>query len=51
MIFFRLSNALASFEDYINKTLAKKYDIFIIVYLYNILIYTKEESQAHANAI
>ena len=39
---FGLSNALASFQDYINKILAKKINIFIIVYLDNIFIYTKD---------
>ena len=39
---YRLSNALASFQGYINKILAKKLDIFIIVYLNDILIYTED---------
>ena len=38
VILFGLFNALTSFQDYINKILAEKLDIFIIVYLYNILI-------------
>ena len=37
---FGLSNAPASFQEYINKILAKNLDIFVIVYLDNILIYT-----------
>ena len=48
---FGLSNAPASFEDYINKILAKKLDIFVIVYFDDIFIYTKDPGQAHANAI
>lgn len=36
---FELSNALASFQRYINKILAEKLDIFVIVYLHDILIY------------
>ena len=48
---FRLSNAPASFQCYINKILAKKLDIFIIVYLDDILFYTKDTSQAHVNAV
>ena len=40
-----LSNAPASFQGYINKILAKKLDVFVIVYPDNILIYTKDESQ------
>ena len=48
---FGLSNARASFQSYINKILAKKLDIFIIVYLDDMLIYTKDPSQAHVNAV
>ena len=48
---FRLINALASFQDYINKILAKKLDVFIIVYLNDILFYIKDESQGHVQAI
>ena len=39
---FGLSHASASFQDYINKILAEKLDIFVIVYLDNILIYTED---------
>lgn len=39
---FGLFNTPASFHDYINKILAKKLNIFIIVYQDNILIYIKE---------
>ncbi len=35
---FSLSNAPASFQDYINKIFAKKLDIFVMVYLDDILI-------------
>ena len=38
---FGLSNAPASLQGYINKILAKKLNICIIVYLDDILIYTK----------
>ena len=48
---FELSNAPASLQGYINKILAKKLDIFGILYLDDILIYTKDLSQAHVNAI
>ena len=44
---FGLSNAPASFQGYINKILAEKLDIFVIVYLDNILIYTKDPGQGH----
>ena len=42
VILFELSNALASFQDYINKILAEKLDVFVIIYLDNILIYTEK---------
>ena len=48
---FRLSNPPVSFQGYINKILAKKLDDFIIVYLDNILIYTKDEGQGHVEAV
>ena len=48
---FGLSNIPASFQGYINKILAKKLDVFVIVYLDDILIYTDDASQAHVNAI
>ena len=48
---FRLSNALASFQGYINKILVEKLDIFVIVYLDDILIYTKDLSQGHIEAV
>ena len=48
---FGLLNAPASFQGYINKILAKKLDVFVIVYLDDILIYTKDVGQAHVNAI
>ena len=48
---FGLSNAPASVQDYINKILAKKLDVFVIVYLDNILIDTKDAGQAHVNAV
>ena len=39
---FGLFNAPASFQGYINKIVTKKLDIFVIVYLNNILIYIKD---------
>ena len=39
---FGLSNTPATFQGYVNKILAKKLDIFIIIYLDDILIYTKD---------
>ena len=48
---FRLSNAPASFQGYINKILAEKLDIFVIVYLDDILIYTKDPGQGHVEVV
>ena len=48
---FSLSNALAIFQRYINKILAKKLDIFVIVYLDGILIYTKDPGQPQIEAV
>ena len=48
---FGLFNASASFQDYINKILAKKLNIFVIIYLNNIFIYTKDPSQAYVDAV
>ena len=48
---FGAFNAPASFQGYINKILTKKLNVFIIVYLDNILIYTKDASQGHVEAV
>ena len=48
---FGLSNAPASFQGYVNKILAEKLDVFVIVYLDDILIYTKDTSQGHVEAV
>ena len=48
---FGLSNAPASFQSYINKILAEKPNIFVIVYLDNIFIYTKDLGQSHVEAM
>ena len=48
---FGLSNAPASFQGYVNKILAEKLDIFVIVYLDDILIYTKNAGQGHMKAV
>ena len=48
---FGLSNTPASFQGYINKILAEKLDIFVIVYLDDILIYTKDPGQGHVEAV
>ena len=41
-MFFKLFNALASFQNYINKILIEKLNIFVIVDLDNILIYIED---------
>ena len=41
---FSLSNTSVNFQGYINKILTEKLDIFIVIYLDNILIYTKDPS-------
>lgn len=48
---FGISNAPPSFHGYINKIFAEKFNIFIMVYLDNILIYTKNLGQQHVDAI
>ena len=48
---FWLSNASASFQGYINNIPAEKLDIFVIVYLDDIFIYTKDLGQAHVNTV
>ena len=48
---FGLSNTLATFQGYVNKILAKKLDVFIIIYLDDILIYIKNIDQSHVEAV
>ncbi len=48
---FGFSNAPASFQGYINKILAEKLDIFNVIYLDNILIYTEDPGQPHFEAV
>ena len=48
---FKLSNTPASFQGYINKILTEKLDIFVIVYLDDIFIYTKDPEQGHVEAV
>ena len=51
VMLFGLSNAPTTFQGYINKILAEKLDIFVVVYLNDILIYTKDPGQLHVEAI
>ena len=48
---FGLFNAPANFQGYINKSMAKKLDIFVIVYLDDILIYTKDLGQSYLETV
>ena len=48
---FGLTNAPASFQGYINKIFAEKLNIFVIVYLDDILIYTNDDGDGHVTAI
>ena len=48
---FGLSNAPATFQRYVNKILAEKLDIFVVVYLDDILIYTEDPGQPHVEAV
>lgn len=50
-MFFELLNSLAIVQDYINKILAKKFVIFVIVYQNNIPIYTENTGQKHTNIV
>ena len=47
VISFGLTNALATFQDYINKMLAEKLNNFEIVYLDDILIYIESKGKEH----
>ena len=48
---FVLSNTPATFQRYVNKILAEKLDVFVIVYLDDILIYTEDPGQPHVDAV
>ena len=48
---FGLSNALPTFQGYINKILAETLDVFVIIYLDNIFIYTKDLGQPNIKAM
>ena len=48
---FGLTNIPASFQGYINKILAEKLDIFVIMYLDNILIYINDDGDGHVAAV
>ena len=48
---FGFFNTSVTFLKYINKILAEKLDIFIIIYLNNILIYIENLDQSYIEAI
>ena len=45
MMFFELINALTTFQSYIYKILHKYLNIFVIIFLNNILIYSKNKNK------
>ena len=51
VILFGLTNAPISFQGYINKILAEKLDIFVIVYLDNIFIYIDDDGDRYVTAV
>ena len=48
---FSLINAPASFQGYINKIFDEKLDIFVILYLDEILIYIDDDGDRYVTAI
>ena len=50
-MFFGLTNILASFQKYSNIILVRKFNIFVIVYLDNILIYINDDRDSHITVI
>ena len=48
---FDLSNTPTTFQGYNNQILAKKLDVFVIIYLNNILICIEDPSQVHVKVI
>lgn len=48
---FGLFNASTSFQEYINKILAEKSHNFVVLYLNDILIYSKDPGKQHKKAV
>ncbi len=48
---FGLTNAPATFQGYINKILAEKFDVIVIMYFNDIFIYTKSKGKKHIQAV
>ena len=51
VMLFGLSNTPATFQGYVNKILAKNLDVFVIVNLDDILIYTKDLGQPYIETV
>ena len=51
VVLFKLSNILASFQNYINKILIENLNVFGIFYLYDIFIYIRDLYQIYINTI
>ena len=51
VMLFGLSNTPATFQGYVNKILAEKLDIFVTIYLDDMLIYIKDPGQAYVEAV
>ena len=50
-MFFGIFNTPAIFQKYVNKILAEKLNVFVIVYLDDILIYIENPGQPHIEAV
>lgn len=50
-MFFGFVNASATFQWYINKCLAEKLNIFVIIYLDDILIYINKKGAKHKEVV
>ena len=45
MMLFELANAFATFQFYVNEALKSYIDVFCVIYLNDVLIYSKSEKQ------
>lgn len=51
VMFFSLFKIPARFQSYFNKTFAEKLEIIVVVYLDDILIYTKDSYQPYVDKV